>query len=110
MSWAAEEIDLVDGLAAFNRAEAGLWAAFALATALAGGRVRGLTPRLRIGLVAAFLAFGVSDLIEAWTGAWWRPPALLVLKGACLLAIVAASGRLWLHRRRVGPSDATGIG
>lgn len=89
-----------DSLALFNLAEACLWACFALIIALAGHRWRALTPRLRIGLAGAFLAFAISDLIESRTGAWWRPPGLLVLKGACLVAIAGCSGLVWRNHRR----------
>lgn len=33
---------------------------------------------------AAFALFGVSDILEAHTGAWWRPWWLLMMKGTCL--------------------------
>ena len=32
----------------------------------------------------AFLLFGISDYVEAHTGAWWRPWWLLLWKGGCL--------------------------
>jgi len=35
-----------------------------------------------------FILFGISDLIEAKTGAWWMPWSLLVFKGACLITFV----------------------
>jgi hypothetical protein len=93
---AAAAMDIV---AAFNAAEAALWFAFAVATVMLGRRVRGLTPRLRAWIACAFLAFGASDLIEVRTGAWWNPPGLLILKGACLLAIVIAGWQLGRNRR-----------
>jgi hypothetical protein len=74
----------------FNVIEAGLWATFASLTAVFGGRVGGMTPRLRASLSASFLAFAISDLIECSTGAWWRPPGLLVYKGVCLLGILGS--------------------
>lgn len=37
----------------------------------------------------SFIAFAVSDIIEAHTGAWWRPLWLLGLKSACVLALVS---------------------
>ena len=35
-----------------------------------------------------FIAFGVSDIVETTTGAWWRPWWLLVWKGVCVLALL----------------------
>jgi hypothetical protein len=31
-----------------------------------------------------FVLFGSSDVVEAQTGAWWRPLWLLAWKGVCL--------------------------
>jgi hypothetical protein len=100
-------MDVVDN---FNIFEAGLWATFALLTALYGGRVRGMTPRLRALLSASFLAFGISDLIERRTGAWWRPPGLLVYKGVCLVGIVGTCFALWMNQRVVAVPSASSDG
>lgn len=35
-----------------------------------------------------FFTFGVSDLIEMRTGAWWRPLGLLLLKGGCVIGFL----------------------
>jgi hypothetical protein len=44
--------------------------------------------------------FGVSDLVEAQTGAWWEPWWLFVMKAACVLVFVLA----WrAHRRQERP-------
>ena len=72
--------------AVFNEAEALLWFVIALVLAL----------RLRMGrpwrwlLPLAFAVFGVSDLIEVRTGAWWDPWWLLVMKAACVLVFLLA--------------------
>jgi hypothetical protein len=77
----------MDPVRTFNALEAVLWITFAVIIAGFGSRVRGLTPTMRALLAVSFLAFGSSDLIETSTGAWWRPPGLLVYKGVCLLGI-----------------------
>jgi hypothetical protein len=94
-----EAVHDLDTVAAFNVAEAGLGATFAVLVALLGHRVRGLTPRLQASLAVGFLAFGVSDLIEVSTGAWWRPPDLLAYKAVCLVGIAVTSLLLWRNRR-----------
>lgn len=38
-------------------------------------------------LAASLFLFGLSDLIELWSGAWWRPWWLLLLKLSCGAAI-----------------------
>ena len=84
-------------LAAFNGGEAALWFVMAAAAAVPGGRLP-LTTRWQRVLVVALAAFGVSDLIEMRTGAWWRPPGLLVLKGSCLAAFAAVAWRCGRRR------------
>ena len=67
-----------------NLIEAVLWflvTAFLLAKALtAEGKLR----RIFLLLATGFLFFALSDLIEAHTGAWWKPVWLLILKLACI--------------------------
>lgn len=71
-----------------NLIEAGLW--FVISTMLmiktlwAAGRLR----RVLFTLGGAFLTFGISDLIESRTGAWWRPWPLLVMKVACVITFI----------------------
>jgi hypothetical protein len=72
-----------------NYVEAALW------TVIGGGfLVHALVrPRGRpasIAAAATFLAFGLSDVVEVRTGAWWRPWWLLAWKGGCVLVF------LWL--------------
>ena len=75
-----------------NRLEAVLWIAIAVAVLFVAMR------RPHIGLdcvvaAVAFALFGVSDIVETTTGAWWRPWWLLVWKSACLATF------LWLLKR-----------
>lgn len=71
-----------------NYAEAVLWMAIGTVVILRTKR-RGGVRRLHWVLATALLLFGVSDLVEANTGAWWRPPWLLVWKGGCLVVFLA---------------------
>ncbi len=78
----------------FNHAEALLW--FVIAGVLAlrvnmKGQWRWLLP-------LAFAVFGVSDLIEAQTGAWCDPWWLGLMKAACVLVFLLA----WRAYRRQG--------
>jgi len=71
-----------------NLIEACVW--FVLAAALfvhalrADKRVR---PTLFL-IVVTLAVFGGSDLVEAHTGAWWRPWWLFVWKAACVLTLL----------------------
>ena len=81
-------------VADWNRCEAALWFAFALLCALKAAWPRATRRSALAMLAAAFVVFGVSDLIEAETGAWWRPWWLAVMKGACLAVFVAGIRKL----------------
>jgi len=71
-----------------NYLEAALWATIGVAF-LAAAAFRPIGERLRCFVIAAvFIAFGGSDVVEAQTGAWWRPWWLLVWKGVCLAILV----------------------
>jgi len=80
--------------AVFNYGEAGLWFVIALVLAV---RLRMQRP-WRWLLPLAFACFGVSDLIEVQTGAWWDPWWLFVLKAACVVVFLLA----WRSHRRQG--------
>ena len=67
-----------------NLAESVLWFIFAIVFCVMALRSDSRRRRLSLTLAFAFLAFGVSDLIEAQTGAWWRPPWLFILKAGCV--------------------------
>jgi hypothetical protein len=72
-----------------NQIEAVLWFVFALGFTWKG--LKALQPdrrRLSWLLVVAFALFGLSDIIESTTGAWWRPWWLFVLKAGCVAVFV----------------------
>jgi hypothetical protein len=74
--------------AVFNFVEAGLWISFGIALFIFSGRFK----REKIKLVylgaVSLVAFGISDVVEVYSGAWWKPIWLLVLKGLCILIFV----------------------
>ncbi|WP_223788178.1 hypothetical protein [Marinicella meishanensis] len=78
-------------LALFNQLESLLWFALALILSVQAWRQGRNNRFFKVTVVTAlaFLLFGVSDLIEAQTGAWWHPVELLLLKVACVLTLVA---------------------
>ena len=68
-----------------NYVEAGVWVGMAVWCAVRGYR-RG---QWRTWVLAGVLViFGVSDVVEVRTGAWYRPWWLLVWKGVCVGMIV----------------------
>ena len=81
-------------LTAFNGCEAAFWATLAVVIAI---RYRHSIAGLRrISLIASALLvlFAISDVIEMYTGAWWKPLSLLLLKGFCLVGLVCCTCRL----------------
>jgi len=61
--------------------------------------------RLGLAIAAALLAFGLSDIVETRTGAWYRPWWLLVLKLACVMTIAGSLVALLRRSRNQGPPD-----
>lgn len=75
--------------AVFNTFEAVLWAVVAITIAW---HLRAAKRSVRLNGAAAaiaFAAFSLSDVVEIQTGAWYRPPWLLVWKTACIVVLLA---------------------
>ncbi|MEI6535562.1 MAG: hypothetical protein WCN98_09505 [Verrucomicrobiaceae bacterium] len=97
----------------FNQCEAALWflvaAAFAI-TALVKWRRSASVPAYHRHSIIAFALFGVSDVIESQTGAWWTPWWLFVLKSLCVLVFVycfTAYRKALKARRETDKTEAT---
>lgn len=90
-----------------NYGEAGLWWLVAVVLLLASSRQTGGTRQRCLWAALAFAVFGFTDIIEAGTGAWWEPWWLLVLKGACLAAMVVLLVLDWRARRAAADGDGT---
>lgn len=71
-----------------NLLEAFVWWALAAGFAFYAWRSQGARRRLCLIACGAFAAFGLSDIVEIRSGAWWRPWWLLVWKAACLAVMV----------------------
>jgi len=88
-----------------NNFEALLWWGVGV-LAFKAARDRDL-PRAAIAFLITLLIFGVSDLVEAHTGAWWRPWWLFVWKAVCVVVLVALLIGCAIERRRVANQSAT---
>jgi len=73
-----------------NHAEAVLWILVAVVFGVFAIKRRGLARRRCAIAVPVFFFFGMSDVVEVHTGAWWRPWWLFAWKATCVL------GMLWL--------------
>lgn len=82
------------GLAWFNGCEAVLWMVLAAAIAVRFRTAERRTRRCAWSASALLVAFGISDVIEIQTGAWWRPPELLILKALCLAGLAGLTPKV----------------
>ena len=83
-----------------NHVEAGLWSTIGVAMLIASFKQRGVIRTDCILAGVTFLLFGGSDLIEATTGAWWRPWWLFAWKALCVLVFLVLLVRYARRRRR----------
>jgi hypothetical protein len=88
-----------------NRIEAGLWIVIAVAMAVAAWRRRHVRRDCVVAAVA-FALFGISDVVETHTGAWWSPWWLLAWKAVCVLALLVLLKR-YLNRRTPASESPT---
>lgn len=86
-----------------NLIEAGVWFAVALVLVAKAWRVDGRLRRIFSTLAGAFFVFGISDLIEAQTGAWWRPLWLLAMKVACVAVFFFGFREYYRMKGKSGP-------
>ncbi len=85
----------------FNYAESGLWLLIAavFAASLIFGRVRPPFRKMALLMTVALTVFGISDLFEVASGAWWEPWWLCAVKTACVLTFIGCGIAYWRHRR-----------
>lgn len=77
-----------------NRAEGLVWISMGLGIWLWGRRREARQRSLGVQAMVVLILFGVSDFVEATTGAWWRPWWLFAWKAACVLGLVWVFGGL----------------
>ena len=70
-----------------NYIEAVIWFIFAGGFALSAIKNRDLVRLHRIIATLTFLLFGLSDIVEVQTGAWWHPWWLFIWKSLCVLSM-----------------------
>ena len=82
-----------------NYVEAGLWFLTGIGFLVHAGWPRTTKRTMLIIAVVTVLAFGISDVVETQTGAWWRPWWLLAWKAACVFAFLVLLFR-YARRRK----------
>ena len=83
----------------FNLGEALLWIAIAVVIAARALRTGSTSRGIQVALVMAFFAFGISDLVEMRTGAWWRPWWLFAWKAVCVVVLAMVFYRFFRIRK-----------
>ncbi len=91
-----------------NYIEGVFWTIVGIVLAIAGQRANSAYRGLSIAASGTFVVFGLSDFVEAQTGAWWRPLWLLGWKASC---IVVLAWCYWKYRRiRARPASQAAVG
>ena len=88
--------DLTDPEVIGNYIEAVFWMTIGTVLGIAGRRTDPAFKTLALVACGLFVVFGISDLIEAQTGAWWKPLWLLGWKGLCIVGLASC---YWKYRR-----------
>ena len=98
IEWPAKRETLMDELAIFNSFEAPFWMVIGV---LVFWKSRSSEPHRRLGSIASiwFVLFGLSDVWEVFSGAWWRPWPLFALKASCVTALVTC-GIVYLKTKK----------
>jgi hypothetical protein len=81
----------------FNYFESALWFGIALTVFLRRNTPDKRLKKLAMLVSMSFTLFGLSDIVEASTGAWWRPLWLLGVKGLCVLSFVCC----WIKYHKI---------
>jgi len=87
-----------------NLLEAIVWLAIGVVLFARSQRPTGHVRLLRV-LAVTFAIFGLTDLIEIQTGAWWKPPWLLGIKAVCVASFVLCFWH-YLRTRLSAPDSA----
>jgi hypothetical protein len=79
-----------------NYIEGVFWTIVGIVLVIAGKRANRTYRVLSIVASSVLIVFGISDFVEAQTGAWWRPLWLLGWKALCLVVLAWC---YWKYRR-----------
>lgn len=82
----------------FNVIEAAIWMAVATWLLYLALRTRSHLKMIFFVFSVTLFFFGVSDMIETQTGAWYRPLGLFLLKAVCVLFIAGCLFILFRNR------------
>jgi len=97
--------------AGLNSVEAAVWISigFLLFLGLKKGAVNSSKKDV-VALSILFVAFGASDVVEVYSGAWWRPWWLLIWKALNATGLLYFTGKLYIAERASGHRNKKGRG
>jgi hypothetical protein len=84
-----------------NYIEAVIWVCFAIGFAITAAKASGQIRIHRLIATLTFFGFGLSDIVEVQTGAWWRPWWLFCWKASCVLSMMLLFSWYWRDRDKV---------
>src|SRR5713101_2678554 len=93
-----------------NYMEGVFWTIVGIVLAIAGQRANRTYRVLSIVASSVLIVFGISDFVEAQTGAWWRPLWLLGWKALCLVVLAWCYWKYRRIRARLASQAAVGPG
>jgi hypothetical protein len=91
--------DISSMLHVFNIIEAAFWLFLGMVFVRLGLKANGRKQRRCYLAALLFMLFAGTDIVELWTGAWWKPWWLFVWNGSCLVAFVLLAGSYWRERQ-----------
>ncbi|MBO1346785.1 MAG: hypothetical protein EBE86_005005 [Hormoscilla sp. GUM202] len=71
-----------------NYIEAAIWSIFAAVFAVTAVKQSGIDRTWSIVAALTFFFFGLSDIVEVFTGGWWPPWWLFLWNAACVASMV----------------------
>ena len=71
-----------------NYLEAIIWQLFAVGFTILAAKTTKKVRQHRLIAAVTFCLFGLSDIVEIQTGAWWHPWWLFLWKSSCVLSMV----------------------
>ena len=86
-----------DQYALFNYLEAGVWFLFSLIFIIKSRQDR-FNKKIFTALGVTLFLFGISDIIEVQTGAWWKPVGLFLLKAGCVVSMIIFFTKYYIRK------------
>lgn len=91
--------------AIFNYCEAVFWVIVSLVVLIGAAKSSRHVKKIAYVAVPTLFLFGLSDIVEVYTRAWWRPFWLLLWKGICIAILVIGVFLYWRQKVQAGTAE-----